>query len=265
MKNNIKLLLFSVIFVIGRISAQQVTLKKLGTDNMFFRSGYPVTLNGAIYTLDYTSALYKTDLSTGAHSRVGNVTYGARFFFGVNYKLYTIEGDGRMDVIDPATGAWSVIASMGSWSTIEKVVVVQNSLYAIENGAFYQYPTINPRNRKQIGESDFYEVGMLIWGDSTLLSLQKDGTLYEINTGIGSWKKISKAKDWKYCKAGTVLNNKLYTFENKATLYETSLADGTKRLLDATQFKDGGLLFEDKGKLFTITAEGNLYEISVNG
>jgi hypothetical protein len=60
------------------------------------------------------------------------------------------------------------------------------------------------------------------------------------------------------------LNNKIYTIETGGALYETSLPDGTRKLLDQNQFKNARILIASAGKLYTITSEGSLFEIMLN-
>src|SRR6266536_242663 len=139
--------------------------------------------------------------------------------------LYIIETDGSMDQIDPATGKWSVVASMGSWTLPEEVFVIKNHLFTVENSALIYYPYLNPKQGKQRGESNFADIGDLMYTDTTLHSLIADGSLYEINTETGLWKKILKNKTLRTSRAGTVFNNKLYTSDNSVGLIETSLPD----------------------------------------
>jgi hypothetical protein len=224
-------------------------------------------MNGMLYTIDYTGALNKTNLSTGETSRVGNAVYkNTKFFFPYHSKLYSIETDGSMTEIDPITATWTNKSSIGYWSTIEKVTVVGNNFFAIENGAFYYYPGLDTRLRKQIGGSDFYETGMLLESDTTLHSLIRDGSLYQISLTKGEWKRIGKGKsrEWKAGITAEVVNNKIYTIETGGSLYETSLPEGTRKLLDAGQLERGRTLIADSGKLYAITREGNLFEIVIN-
>lgn len=259
------LLLAAASLVFTRISAQQVNLRQVSKENLLMHSRpIVVNLNGALYSTDNTNAIYKTTLDSGVHTQVGKATYrNTRFFFGINNRLFSIENDGSMNMIDPSTGNWTVGASMGAWDNISMVIVVGNSFYSIENGAFYAHQAINAKARRQVGGTEFFNVGRLLPGDTSLYSLMRDGNLYRIDLRTGEWTKVGKGKDWKYATAGAVVGNKLYTLENKGALYETMLADGTRRQLETTQFETGGLLFANAGKLYGINKDGTLYEISV--
>lgn len=168
-----------------------------------------------------------------------------------------------MDQIDPITGSWNVVASMGSWTLPEKVVTVKNHLFTIENSSLIYYPILNPKMGKQRGESNFADIGSLMDTDSTLHSLIADGSLYEINTETGIWKKILKNKTLRNAMAGTVFNNKLYTSENPGGLVETSLPDGARKELNP-KIQRARMLFSDSGKLYIVDNDGTLYEILLN-
>ncbi len=255
-------LLLSVSYMLSSATAQTVTLKQIGNTNDHFQMSYPVHYRGALYTFNY-GALYKTNLDSGIIQRLGNSVYkNIRYFFAVNNRLYIIETDGSMLVIDPLKGSWKSESIIGAWLNVMHVIVVGNSFYSFENGVFYYHTALHTDKRKQIGKDEFYNLGGLYHTDSKLYS-NIDGSLYEINTGTGEWKKITKAKSWRSVKSGAVLNDKFYSVESDGSLYESSLLDGTKKVLDKTRFIKGGHLFAEGGKLYTIL-EGTLYEIIIN-
>ena len=255
-------LLFSVTLLISKADAQIVILKQLGKTNEYFQAGYPVYYNRALYTFN-SGALYKTDLDSGHYSRLGNSVYqNIRFFFAINNKLHIIENDGSMLGIDPNSGDRRPESPINAWLSVMQIIVVGNTFYSVENGVFYKHSALNPNSRKQIGKAEFYELGNLYRSDSRLYSII-GGILYQINTGTGEWNKVSKTKAWKSVRTGAVLNDKFYSLESDGILYETTLADGTKKELDKTQFIKGGFLFAESGKLYTIL-NGTLYEIIIS-
>ena len=258
------IILAAFVFTMAPSFSQTVTLKQIGRDNLLLQFSFAEYLNGNFYTIT-NNTLFKTDLITGEQTKVGNTSFQkTQFFFGLKNKLYSLDNDGSLTQVDPATGAWTSVSGIGSWLRLNKIIVVKNFMYAIENGALYFYPALNPQLRKQIGGSDFYDTGILMRTDSTLHSLIRDGSVYEINLTTGEWKKIGKGRLWKYAKAGAVLNTKLYTVETPSSLFETNLADGERKELDNSQFKKFKLLFSELGKLYGISNDGTLYEISFN-
>lgn len=267
MGNKRNALLVSFFLITLYANTQSVTLKQIGKPNMFISVMFGDQANGIFYSIDFTYALYKTDLNTGEQLRLGDATYkNTKFFFRHRNKLYSIENDASMTEIDPVSGVWSVKSSIGTWTEVERVTVVGNSFFTMQNGAFYYYSSLDPKYRRQIGGSEFFNVGILLESDSTLHSLIRDGSLYQISLATGEWKRIGKgkSKEWKFTTAAEILNNKIYTIETGGALYETSLPDGTRKLLDQNQFKNARILIASAGKLYTITSEGSLFEIMLN-
>ena len=265
MKNFILILFSIVLFNIGA-TAQTVTLKQVGKDNVLLSSTLSISAHSAgfLYSVDQNGSIYKTDLTSGEYSRVGKASYShLKFFFTLNNRLYVIDDDGSMTQIDPATGNWSVLSNMGYWKEIAYVVVAGNTFYAIENGVLYRYYGFNTGTRKPIGEAEFYTPGFMFKYEASLYTMVSNGTFYEINTSTGAWKKIAKSKNWRG-NLSAVVKDKLYTIEDSGAFSETTLADGTKKELDNTQLKKSRYLFEEGGKLYTRTSEGNLYEIVIN-
>lgn len=264
MRNMIVFLLF-VALSGSNTNAQSVTLKQIGKETVLFSDIYIEWFNQNLYTIENTGALYKTNLVTGIHTRLGNVTYKhTRYLFVVNAQLYCMEDDGSMNRIDIYTGAWTVVSPIGTWNSIDRVITVGNKFYTTENGVLYYHPTMNYRVKKQIGDADFYDLGNYCRTDSTLHTLIA-GTLYNINMNTGKWKMIGPKKGWKFTRGvGVVIGNKLYTIETPSSLFETDLITGSKKQLDDTQFKNAELIFSDSGKLYGIFKVGILNEIIIN-
>lgn len=264
MRFSIILLVVCSLFLSSRKPATGVTLKQIGQKDLLFSiRGFDYFL-GKAYVVDYNAALNKVDLTTGEVTRLGKAVYAnAKFIFLLNMKIYIISTDGSLDEIDPETGEWKTLTRMKVWSRVERIQVVRNTLYSIENGSLYFHRTADYDNKIQRGGNDFYNPGFLVRGQSALYSIQDEGSLYEINLADGSWKKLSKNKLWKSTKAAAVLGNKLYSVDNAGMLYETSLIDGTKTTLDEKQLVDTKYLFADAGKLYAVMVGGNLYEVQL--
>ena len=259
--------IFSLLFAVlsaGSANAQAVTLKQIGDATVMFSARIMEQYNHYLYTIDNTNALYKTDLSTGAHARLGNTVYkNTRYLFAVNNQLYCMEVDGSMNRIDINTGAWTVVSPIGTWKEIERVIVVGRNFYTTQNGVLYYHPAMSEKGKKQIGEADFYDLGHYCNTDTTLYSMI-GGTLYNIDLATGKWKTIGPKKGWRFARDNEVIGNKLYTIETPSSLFETDLSTGTKKELDNTQFKNAEVIFADSGKLYGIFKGGLLYEIVLN-
>jgi hypothetical protein len=257
--------LFPVATVLSNATlAQNVKLNQLGKENLLYNYTFIFHNKGTLYTIDNRGAIFKTTLDSGHHSRVGTVTFNkTKFFFGHLGKLYIIETDGSMNMIDPVTGSWSSVAPMGTWSLINQVVVVNNTFYSIENGVMYQHAALNPKMRKQVGGADFYDLGLLLRSDNSLHSVIGDGSFYEINPTTGKWQKFFKTKTLRNCKAGAVLNDKFYSAENPGGLFENTIPGGERKQLESTQFQKARYMFQDSGKIYAIFQDGTLYQVGI--
>lgn len=268
MKRKTPLLLLATILLATALRAQTVSLKQLGKDGILMHTSFgccSVQFGGNLYTLDDYTMLYKTNLSTGEQSRLGNEAFkNYRFFFENLGRLYVINNDGSMSSTDAETGAWVSVSGVETWTTLDRAFSVRHTCYGIENGGLYIFPTANKKLTRKIGKDDFYNVGTLIKGDTLLLSLIGDGSLYDINLNTGVWRRVGKTKDWKRQKAGAVMNGKLYSVDSDQALYVTDLNDGTKKQIDNTQFSKASYLFPEGGKLYMVDRNGCLFEVIMN-
>jgi len=256
---------FSLLFIASSIRSQTVTLRQVGKSNFFLTTPGYFNWRGALYTVDNQRSIYKTDLDSGVHTRIGKATYPmAKFFFGLNTKLYIVDNDGSMTEIDPISGDWKNVSAIGEWAPMDRVFVVANSLYSIQNGGLYYHRSTSATNRTQRGGNDFFTPGSFIRADNRLYTLIRDGNLYEINMGTGEWKSINKAKNWKNLKAAQVLGDKFYSVDVSGALSVFSFADKTEKVLDKTQFERARLMFAEAGRLYVIMNDGNLYEVKIS-
>lgn len=264
MRLRLLIIFISVFFISSALNAQTVTLRQIGKNNLLMSVSSYFNWRGALYSIDNNGVIFKTDLDSGEHVRIGKATYKkVKVLFGLNSKLYIVDMDGSMNEIDPVTGDWKTVSTIGDWSTIEKAFVIGNSLYSIENGAFYYHKSPSATNRVQRGGSDFFNPGSLLRADMHLYSLVSDGSLYEISTATGKWNTIGKSKSWRKAKATEVFGDKFYTVDAAGALTATSLTDKTEKILDTTQFVKTRILFAEAGKLYVIMTDGNLYEVKV--
>jgi len=252
------------ILLFSAVKSQTVTLKPIGKETVLFSDVFVTAYNNNLYTIENTGALYKTNLTTGAHTRLGNVTYkNTRGIFIVNAKLYCLEDDGSMNMIDIETGAWTVVSPINTWKDANRVVIIANRFYTTQNGALFYHPTMDDRLKKQMGEQDFFDMGNYMRTDTSLYTLI-GGTLWNINLQTWKWKKVGANKGWKNARDGEIIANKMYTIESNTSLYETDLGTAEKKLLDDKQFLNCQVLITDfSGKLFAIFKGGALYEVVV--
>src|SRR5689334_9628882 len=113
MRLRLLFIVISVFFISCVIKAQTVTLRPIGKSNVLISISSYFNWRGALYTIDNSGVIYKTDLDSGSHTRIGKATYKkVKSFFGLNSKLYIIDTDGSMTEIDPITGDWKNVSTI---------------------------------------------------------------------------------------------------------------------------------------------------------
>src|SRR6185295_16919233 len=93
------------------------------------------TMNGRLYTVETSGALYQTDLGTGKWIKIGKSEFGnTRYLFAGSQHLYTIETDGSLYRVSPANGSWGRVGAAGEWRNTIAAVAYGDRLYSLEQG-----------------------------------------------------------------------------------------------------------------------------------
>jgi hypothetical protein len=67
-------------------------------------------MGGRIYSVERSGALYETNPANGVWKQIGKAEFGnARFLFGADGSLYTLEAGGLFR-INPSNGSWVAVA-----------------------------------------------------------------------------------------------------------------------------------------------------------
>ena len=84
--------------------------------------------------------------------------------------------------MDPSTGAWKQIGSAGAWKGTTHGATIGDKLYTVEasSGAFYE-TDLTTGTWKQIGKPDYGNTKFLTAANNKIYTIEKSGTLYEIN------------------------------------------------------------------------------------
>jgi hypothetical protein len=153
-----------------------------------------VVLDGRLYTIEKSGALYGVDLGNGKWVQIGKAEFAnTRLFFAGNRNLLTIENDGSLYRVDPGNGSWVRVGKAGDWKGTLAGAFVNGRLYTVEaSGAMY---ATNPGTGAwaQVGKSEFGNSLRLFATEDSLFSIEKDGSLYWISPSDGSWRRIGKA------------------------------------------------------------------------
>ncbi|HVX62806.1 MAG TPA: hypothetical protein VHC19_19460 [Pirellulales bacterium] len=78
----------------------------------------------------------------------------------------------------------------------------------------------------------------------------------------GSWRQLGRAGEWKGTLAAAVLNDWIYTVDDKGGLYRTHPHTGQRTPLGKLDFANARFLFALGGSLYAIETDGTLYRVS---
>lgn len=78
----------------------------------------------------------------------------------------------------------------------------------------------------------------------------------------GSWSLIGPEGAWKHTRAGTVLDDYLFTTETNGGLYVTDLENGQRKQIGGLDFGNTALLFAANEALYTIETSGDLFHVN---
>lgn len=156
------------------------------------------------------------------------------------------------------------IGSAGGWAKTIAGALLNGKLYTIESSGVLYVTDLETGVWTDIGNPEFQNTQFLFAANYNLYSIEKDGSLYVINPADGKWKIVGKAGEWANTIAGAVRNDKLYTVESNGAFFETTLSTGTWVQLGKPEFTGTKFLFAGLGKIYSIEANGTLYEINVN-
>ncbi|MDQ2976014.1 MAG: hypothetical protein M3R69_11475 [Acidobacteriota bacterium] len=220
------------------------------------------TLNGYLYTIEKSGALYRTDLTNGKWVQLGKTDFAnTEFLFAGNQNLFTIETDGSLYRVSPVNGAWSRVGQAGAWRGTSALVTLNNSLYSIESsGALYRTDLSSGR-WIQIGMPEFANTEFMFADAQNLYTIEANGSLYRVNPANGAWRGVGGPGEWKDTIGGTTLSGRIYTVERSGALYETNPATGAWKQIGKVEFGKTQFMFGADGSLYSLE-NGDLYRIN---
>ncbi len=221
-------------------------------------------LDGQLYTVEKSGALYVSDLAEGTWKQIGKLDYAnTRNMFAAGGMLYTIETDGTLYRIDPKDGKWSSIGSKQAYKNTKAGVIHKGHLFSIESdGALYD-TDFATASWKQIGKAEFNNTAHIFSAGDSLYSIETDGSLYKIDPADGTWSALGEPKAWKLTQAGAAINGKLYTVESNGGLFVTDLSNGKWQQLGKAEFAGTTMMFGGADRAYTIEKDGSLYAVSL--
>lgn len=253
----------ALLFCIG-LCAQPGSWKQIGASGAWAGTKKMTMINGEIYTVDNSGALYKTIAATGAWKKLGTAYGNTAFMFAGNGLLYTIETSGTLYVVNRNDGSWKQMGKSGDWVGTIAGTMLNGKLYTAEkNGALY-VTNLGTGNWMQIGKPEFGNTWDMWSANGKLYSIEKTGTMYEISAVDGTWKQVGGSGAWNGTIAGVMMDNLFYSVSQNGALYVTDPATGVYRQIGSNAFAATVFMGAGAAKLYTIESTGSLYEVNVN-
>jgi hypothetical protein len=136
-------------------------------------------------------------------------------------------------------------------------------IYTIESSGALTVTDITSGTLKPLGHPDYRNTNLIFANNNQLYTIDTGGTLYTVNTTDGSWKRVVEEANWPNTVTAAVLNNKLFTVNNKGLLLSTDLSTGTQTHIGNPDFAGIIRLWSANGKLYSHDKSGTLYEVNI--
>lgn len=249
----------SLLVLAGTLYGQPAAKRAIGDPGAWSGTIAAAALDGRLYTIESSGALYATDPATGRWQQLGKPEFGnTAFLFAFPDGLATIETDGSLYLVNPADGSWKQSGQAGDWKGTIAGAVLGGKLYTVEStGALY---VTDPASGtwQQLGKADFAQTEFMFAPGNALATIEKDGSLYLVNPADGSWKPAGKPGEWKATIAGAAMDGKLFTVEADGIPYVTDSATGRWEPIGKAEFVGTKFLLAAAGSLYAIDEAGNL-------
>ncbi len=243
----------------GTLHGQQAAKRAIGDPGAWRGTIAAAALDGKLYTIESSGALYVTDPATGRWQQLGQPEFGnTAFLFALSDGLATIETDGSLYLVNSADGSWKQSGQAGDWKGTIAGAVLGGKLYtASSSGALY---VTDPASGawKQLGKADFAGTAFMFAPGNALATIEKDGSLYLVNPADGSWQPAGQPGEWKGTIAGAGMDGKIYTVEADGIPYVTEPATGRWQPIGKAEFAGTKFLLAAGGALYAIDEAGNL-------
>ncbi|MBL0132491.1 MAG: hypothetical protein IPP43_16450 [Chitinophagaceae bacterium] len=112
------ILLLAATFSIYSVNAQPGSWRQIGGAGVWANTLYATSCNGALFTIEKSGKLYKTDPATGSWSVLNSASYtNSTMLIGGGKNLFTIETDGSLYRTQPETGNWMMLGKKATGPT----------------------------------------------------------------------------------------------------------------------------------------------------
>lgn len=136
-----------------------------------------------IYNTELDGYLYRTDARDGTFVRIGDRDFGSvERMHASGGLLYMLESNGSLYEASPDSGVRTRIGQQGEWKNTIASTIHNGLLYTVESSGRLYVTDLSSGRWQPIGRADFVNTTFLLSGRSSLFSIEKDGSLYRIET-----------------------------------------------------------------------------------
>ena len=222
-----------------------------------------VVLGEHLYSVEGTDArLWKTPLQTGSWIAIGQPDFArTTHLVATRDALYSVEDNGGLYRIDPASGTWQGVGQPGDWKGTRLAAVIADHLYSIETGSPALWrTTLATGDWVRVGQDDHGSVVLLVATAAALVAISAAGDVWRIDPATGARTTIGAAGVAAGARLAAVIGDRLYTIERDGSLRTIDLATGASASV-GPDFGGVSILVASASRLYAIERDGGLYRI----
>jgi sugar lactone lactonase YvrE len=219
-----------------------------------------------MYTVEKGGQLIVADLKTGERRQGGDVSLaGTQFLVAAGSKLHVVDSDGSLFAVSPP-GRCVRLGQPGAWKHTHAAAGAPGKIFTLETEGDQSrlYETdLTGGQRKPLGSPDFADSLFLLRARDTLYTVERRGTLRQVDPTRGTWKTVDKIRLGLTTALATAVQGRLFTTERYRYVYRSRMADGVRDRAAVAYFGHTRFLFATENRLISIGVHGGLYEINL--
>lgn len=158
-------------------------------------------------------------------------------------------------------GSWKRITKSDMYKRAIGAVVHAGALYhAVADGTFYRTDLATGKIATVSRKPDFGSIRWLMDAGTTMLSLEKDGTVYKISPDA-SRQAVGKRGNYKDTIAAAVADGNLYTIERDGRFFITNLQTMNWTSLKKADYANTRYMLATNGHVVTVERDGSAFKV----
>ncbi len=139
-------------------------------------------LNGTLYTVESSGALYATVPETGAWKKIGNPDFGnTTRLFALQDQLVSLEKDGTLYLINPTDGAWRACGKAGDWKGTMVGAACNGKLYTVAADGDLSVADPATGARQSVARAQYSGTAHLLAVGNQLYAISANGDLSAVS------------------------------------------------------------------------------------